>query len=290
MEAPGESTEQGPAVAGDARHVDWLAFCRRTAEGVTSALQGFRSTDERSATVGRGEGGDMTLVIDHAAEEAVFAELKALGVAVTAISEERGRVEIRGGGPTWVVIDPIDGSLNAKRGLPFHGLSIAVAEGQTMADVQFGYVHDLSSGAEWWAELGGGARQDEAALATAGEGDRIELLGLETARPDRVAANADWLCRWDAERVRALGSVALSLCHVAAGGLDAALSLREIRSIDAAAAQLIVREAGGAVSFPDAGANLDEVSLTLEMRSRVVAGASVARLERILSDLPAPAG
>ena len=45
-------------------------------------------------------------------------ELEQLGAPLTAVSEERGEVTFRGGGPTRVVIDPVDGSLNAKRGLP----------------------------------------------------------------------------------------------------------------------------------------------------------------------------
>ena len=65
--------------------------------------------------------------------------------------------------------------------------------------------------------------------------------------------------------MRALGSVAMTLCLVAAGQLDAMLRLRPIRSVDAAAAQLLVTEAGGAVAFPAA----DELSL--EMRSPVLA-------------------
>src|SRR5436190_22527130 len=108
---------------------DWLALCRRAMTGVRSA---FESCADRSQETGRGEGGDMALVIDRAAEDAIFAELEALGLPLTAISEERGQVELGGGGPVHVVIDPVDGSLNAKRGLPFACVSIAVASGPTM--------------------------------------------------------------------------------------------------------------------------------------------------------------
>ena len=60
-------------------------------------------------------------------------------------------------GPWVVVVDPIDGSLNAKRRLPFYCLSIAFADGPTIADVRFGYVRDFGSGEEWVAEAGAGA-------------------------------------------------------------------------------------------------------------------------------------
>jgi len=108
----------------------------------------------------------------------------------------------------------------------------------------------------------------------------LELLGLETARPEAVAAAAAQIGDVDAERVRALGSVAVTLCLVAGGQLDAMLSLRQIRSVDAAAGQLIVREAGGVVSFPEAE------RLDLEMRSRVLAARDPQLLARVRNAFP----
>jgi myo-inositol-1(or 4)-monophosphatase len=104
----------------------------------------------------------------------------------------------------------------------------------------------------------------------------MELLGVETARPSRVAAAADALAAVDARRMRALGSVAASMCQVAAGRLDAMVTLREVRSVDVAAAQLIVQEAGGAVALPGGDA------LDLEMRSRALAARDSEMLERLL--------
>src|SRR5213076_2767039 len=99
--------------------VDWLAVCRRAAERVRAALAPYATLAERAVEAGRGEGGDMSLVIDRAAEDAVLGELEALGVPLTVVSEERGELKLSGGGPVHAVVDPIDGSLNAKRGLPY---------------------------------------------------------------------------------------------------------------------------------------------------------------------------
>src|SRR5215212_6008296 len=124
---------------------DWLGAARRAAEALSAILAENPTTAERVVETGeRGEGGDRTLEIDAAAERAVFAELERLhdeGARFTAVSEERGIVDLGDGGVT-VVIDPIDGSMNAKRGMPHHALSIAVADGSTMADVVFAYVRD----------------------------------------------------------------------------------------------------------------------------------------------------
>jgi myo-inositol-1(or 4)-monophosphatase len=258
-----------------APEADWLAFSRRAAGAGRAALRRFPRTAERARKMGRGEGGDMTLAIDAAVEDALFAELDSLGVGLCAVSEERGVVDIHGGGPTRVVIDPIDGSLNAKRRLPLYSLSIAVAEGDDMASVTFGYVTNFPTGEEWWAFRGDGARCDGHLLAPAEPDTPLEILGLESAHPWLVSAAADAIAETEAHRLRMVGSIALSLCYVASARFDGMLSLRPARSVDAAAGQLIVREAGGEVSFPDSGASGPlGAGLGLEMRSRVVAGAT----------------
>jgi myo-inositol-1(or 4)-monophosphatase len=254
---------------------DWLGFCRRAAEAARAALRRFPTAAERAVVGRRGAGGDMTLVIDRAAEDAVFAELDSLGQPVTAISEERGEVELRGGGPVRVVIDPVDGSINAKRGIPFASVSIAVAAGPRMSDVEIGYVAELDHEVEWWAVRGEGAYRQGERLARLEPGP-LELLGLETAHPEAVAESAAGIAGLGAERVRAVGSVALTLCLVAAGRLDAMVSLRNVRSVDAAAGQLMVLEAGGSVRFPQ------DDSLSLRMRSPVAAARDAELLERVL--------
>jgi myo-inositol-1(or 4)-monophosphatase len=236
---------------------DWLGLCRRSVEGLERILADAPSTAERAVETGtRGHGGDRTLVIDASAEAIVFDELQVLhdqGVRFCALSEERGEVDF-GDSEIRVVIDPIDGSLNAKRGMPHHALSIAVAEGATMADVSFAFVHDFGPGEEFSARRGQGAWLNGARLdPSIGErrtGDgRLELLGIESADPRWVAASIDGLLA-NAHRLRAMGTIAATLCQVAAGRLDGMVSLKNGRGVDSAAAQLIVREAGGCVSFP----------------------------------------
>ena len=237
-------------------------------------MERYPRFEDRAEKTGRGEGGDMSLIIDRAAEDAVFAELEALGRPLTAISEERGRVAIHGGGPTQVVIDPIDGSLNAKRGMPLYCLSIAVADGLTMADVQYAFVHDFGSGEEWWAVRGEGAYRDGERLPPLPDDTRVEVLAIESGDPRRIARVATALAATTAHRLRLIGTLALALCWVAGGRFDALLSLRSVRSVDAAAGQLIVREAGGAILFPDIDGDGLTAPLDLDMRSLVVAARS----------------
>ncbi len=240
-----------------AHGADWLGAARRATRALADLLDEAPTTAERVSETGSvGEGGDRTLVIDAAAEDAVFAELEALhraGARFTAVSEERGTVEF-GGGDVVVVIDPIDGSLNAKRRLPHHSISIAVADGPTMADVFFGFVHDFGPGEEWTARRGEGATLDGALLPREPAERRardglLEVIGLESADPRWIAEAADALVG-TAHRVRALGTIAVTLCQVAGARLDGMATIKGCRAVDAAAAQLVVREAGGLVAQP----------------------------------------
>jgi myo-inositol-1(or 4)-monophosphatase len=270
---------------------DWLGFCRRAAGAARDAVQAYGTTAERAVETGRGEGGDTAYVIDRAAEDAVFGAIEGLEVPVIAVSEERGEVQVgeRSTGSedehVRIVIDPVDGSLNAKRGLPFACVSIAIASGPRMADVEIGWVAELDPrlskqdeprrGRDWWAAKGQGAFRDGEPLPPLRPGP-LEVLGLETARPALVAAAAPAIQAIEARRLRVLGSVAMTLCLVAAGQLDAMLSMRPIRSVDVAAAQLLVTETGGAVAFPE------DDELSLEMRSPVLAARDEDLLKRLI--------
>jgi myo-inositol-1(or 4)-monophosphatase len=259
---------------------DWLAVCRRATAGVRTELERFPDMRARSVTTGRGEGGDIALVIDRAAEDAIFRELEEVGLPLTVISEERGHVDLNGGGTTYAVVDPIDGSRNARRGIPGFSVSIAIASGGTLADVEFGYVCDLTMDEEWHAAAGEGAYLNEHELPQLSGADRLEMLALEMAMPDRLVGSAEAIAAAGADRIRALGSLALSICWVAGGRYDALASLAKSRSVDFAAAQLLVTEAGGVVETPEAG-EAAHASLDLTTRTRILAAASPAIAERL---------
>jgi myo-inositol-1(or 4)-monophosphatase len=267
---------------------DWLGASRRAASALRSMLAERTTIAERVIETGtRGEGGDRTLEIDALAEDLVFAELGALheaGARFRVVSEERGAVDFGGDGVV-VVVDPIDGSLNAKRGLPHHCVSIAVAEGPTMADVVFGFVQDFGPDEEWVAYRGRGATLNGAPLDPrigerrwASDG-KLELVGFESADPRWVLASAEGLVQV-AHRLRAIGTIAAALCQVAAGRFDGMLTLKGCRAVDAAAAQLIVREAGGHVAFT---AFEDPLAAPLDLlpHSPVVAARSPAGLSEL---------
>ena len=259
---------------------DWLDICRRAVEDVERVLAEMPPA-ERERAVGIGEGGDETSAIDEAAERVVVARLDAAGGDFTLVSEELGIRPARDGGTIHVVVDPIDGSINAKRGIPFFSLSIAVADGPTMGDVHFGYVYDFGAKEEWFADREGGAQLNDVELS-APPREHIELLSMEATRTDLVAQHVQAFVPV-ARRIRVMGSLALSLCHLAAGRVDAVCSLKEARSVDIAAGQLLVGETGGWVDLLDG--SLSEAPLDLEGRSRVVAARTREHYEQVAAAL-----
>jgi myo-inositol-1(or 4)-monophosphatase len=260
---------------------DWLELCRAAVADVDAVLERLPSRAEREPVVGQGLGGDETTAIDQAAEEAILARVRESAGAI--VSEEVGR--LGGSALPLLVVDPIDGSLNAKRGIPFFSISIAVAEGETMDDVVFGFVHDFGSREEWTARRGEGAWLNGQPLGTVRPKDRVEILSFEATRTSLVAQEAPKVADL-AHRLRIMGSLALSLCHLAAGRVDAVCSLKPARSVDIAAAQLLCTEAGLAVDLFDVEEPFGAAPLDLEQRSRVVAAGTFevcTRIARALS-------
>jgi len=263
----------------------WLDTCRLCVADIRGVLERLPTRAEREPVLRMGEGGDETTAIDQAAEHAVVARLEARGEDFVLVSEELGQRDFGAGGEVRVVVDPIDGSVNAKRGIPFFSFSLAVADGPTMGDVTFGYVYDFGSGEEWTALRGGGAFLDERPLDGPGPKERIEILAFEATRTDLVAERVAAMVGL-AYRTRIMGSLALSLCHLAAGRVDAVCSLKPARSVDIAAAQLLVRERSLAIDLPEAPP-FEEAPLDVTARSRVVAAASPEIAAELFSRLNA---
>jgi len=287
MGAISSRAEQAGTAAASALDADWDAICARIVAAQQRIFDEVRGIEERTTYEGVGQGGDHSLVIDRRAEDEVFAELDQLaaaGASFVAVSEERGEVQFGDGGEVRVVIDPIDGSLNARRTIPSHSLSLAVADGPSAADVVFGYVHDFGAGEAFAARRGGGATLGGAPISVHESPIGLEVVGIEAAKPEWaapvIAAMAD-----DVYRFRGIGSIAINLAYVACGRLDGMLSLRDTRSVDIAAGQLILREAGGHVGFGEPG--IEGADLALEARYPIVAAASAEGLAKLEAALRA---
>ena len=261
----------------------WLEVCRGAVEDLRGVLERLPTREEREPVVGDGVGGDETTAVDAEAEAAILRRLERLhadqGIDFHLVSEELGERTYGLAPTTRIVVDPIDGSLNAKRNIPYFSVSIAVAEGDTMKDVVFGFVHDFGSGEEWTATRGGGAFLNGEPLGELRPKEKIEVLALEATVAVSVADKAVAFAPL-AKRLRIMGSLALSLCFLAAGRVDAVCSLKEARAVDIAAAQLLLTELGLPIVFADAGP-FEAGPLDTAARSPVVAAGSQELCERL---------
>ncbi|HZQ04782.1 MAG TPA: inositol monophosphatase family protein [Gaiellaceae bacterium] len=257
--------------------MNWLERCRAAVADVKTVLAEMPDRDERERPIRKGKGGDMTAALDEAAETAALRHFDHDDVRI--VSEEIG---VKGSGRYQVLVDPIDGSQNAERGIPYFALSVAVADGDTIDDVFFGYVFDFGASEEWYAVRGEGAFLDGEPLTGEPKGE-IEMLSLEATKATLVRESLDALAPLT-DRVRVMGAQALSYCHLAAGRTDAVVCLKPSRPVDFAAAQLIVRERGFAFELFDAPP-LGASPLDLTARSRVVAAGNTQLCRTIATAL-----
>ena len=219
--------------------------------------------------LGVGAGGDKTARVDVVAEEAILETLSNSGIPFRVVSEERGVLDLGVGEPRYyAVLDPIDGSTNALRGIPFTATSIAFSKTSNLHDVVAGVVADLGRGDTYWAEAGKGAWKNGVRASTSGrtvlEDATIGVDFKSLAFRGVLDTLTDVLAK--VGHVRHFGANALEVCYVADGRMDAFVDIRgRLRVTDIAAAYLIVREAGGVMLRPDGS----EVEAELSPTSRV---------------------
>lgn len=217
-----------------------------------------------------GAGGDRTMELDRAAEAVVFAELEAIadrGDTFAVLSEEAGRRSFGADYPL-VLVDPVDGSLNAKQGIPLFGLMLAVLDGPNLEDTFAGCVLNLVSGEAWTSIRKQGAWRGGLPLKVlpAQRRDRIQLLGLETTPRSLIVATK---LVERSSKIRILGSMALSIAHTAAGGFDVFCAPIPVRVFDMAASLLLLSEAGG-VATNMQGEPLGSLPCSLETRTTLL--------------------
>jgi myo-inositol-1(or 4)-monophosphatase len=131
-----------------------------------------------------------------------------------------------------------------------------------------------------------GARLNGAVLAPLPPKEEIEILSFEATLTSLIARDAPKVAEL-AYRLRIMGSLALSLCHLAAGRVDAVCSLKEARSVDIAAAQLLCREVGLSVELFDDPRGFGEAELDLTGRSRIAAAGTADLCRQVATALSA---
>lgn len=234
---------------------------REVAAGVRKVVQPIKGAKEAREIIKMGADGTPTVKLDDVAEMAAFDVLRGIDIPLVVLSEESGLVRM-GDDPEYIcVLDPVDGTHNAVRGIPFYSISIAIApysDNATTKDIEFGLVMNLETGDVFEAQKGRGARFN-------GEKIKVEDKRLNEStfciymRNDIGKLND--LLR-EVKRIRNMGSVALELSHVAKGDYHGLVDLRNLLKVtDIAAGTLILEEAGGIFTPDSSMMDLEGISV-----------------------------
>lgn len=230
-----------------------LRLCHRVVDAVDAALAALGDWGGAGGRAGQ-------YGIDLVADRAVLSVLEGTGVGV--LSEESGVHDADA--ELVAVVDPVDGSTNASRGLAWYASSICVVDGD---GPRVAVVANLANGARYHAVRGSGAWRGESRLRPSGCTDMHRAVVGLSGYPRRHLGWAQY---------RAFGAAALDMCAVAEGTLDAfsAVGAAHLGSWDYLGGMLLCTEAGAVVADLD-GAEL----VTLDHRSRrAVAAAATPEL------------
>lgn len=274
----------------------WRETIIRITHDVADAVKPLLGTAEAGRDVGDGAGGDVTKRVDALAEGIIIDALRQTSEPIRIITEEQGVLVVnvdrkRKDVKFYAIVDPIDGSFNAARNLPFFAVSIAIAEGPLVRDITDAAVLNVATGDVFSASRGEGAwfNNKPATVNEAATSLSSAAMGVDVNPKKgefrRVGLFDQYAALLDApKKIRVLGSNTLETCLVATGALDCFVDVRgSLRLFDIAAAWLIVREAGGHVCELRDGEAIDmnNRELAIEGRLAVLATATLALKEEL---------
>jgi len=246
-----------------------LEVLYRISVAVQQVVRDAEGSPHRADVVAMGADGTPTEELDRLAETEILKVLDAEGVDWNLLSEEIGHVSR--GGQSTLVVDPIDGTSNALRSLPFSTVSLALGR-RDLAGIDLGLVRDLHRGTTYWAARGQGAFRDGRRIHTRPWTPRSEIFFVNLGRP---ASERGARLATKSRRIRSLGCASLEILMVAQGSADGYFfentpETRNLRATDVAAAYRILLEAGGGVSDAK-GQPIESFPLTVDRRTSIFA-------------------
>jgi len=265
----------------------WLEIFKGIGKKMRGGLSVILAKEGGRVPLGRGAGGDKTFPVDKWAEDIILAALVKAhkqGESFTLISEELG-IRKFGEGGNIILVDPVDGSNNAKSGIPFFSTSLALLNGETLSTLAVGYIINLAMGDEFWAVRAQGAYKNGTRIRTSPT-EGLVIAAYEASSPKADLPRLLPLLG-QAQRTRCFGSTALDLSYLAAGSLSVFATATASRAFDYAAGMLIVEEADGVITDLE-GISLDHVKVGLERTVPLLASANERLHAMVLDMLPRP--
>jgi len=231
------------------KNMEVIEVLLEASKRVYDNVKHLAGTKESGGDFGRGAGGDISRKIDVVAEKTVLDYLKEIKFDCVVLGEECGRVELSKNPRGFIIMDAVDGSTNAVRGLPFFCCSLAFATDSKLSSVTDGVVIDLSRGDMYYATKGKGAFLNGTKISVNSDENPIYfVLGLDISGISPKVLETLSPIISSSNHIRHFGANALEFGMLARGLIDVFIDLRDkIRVTDIAAGLLVALEAGGLV-------------------------------------------
>jgi myo-inositol-1(or 4)-monophosphatase len=261
-----------------------IEILREASNRIYENVKDIAGTDDAAGDFGIGAGGDTSRNIDIIAEKTVLDYLKEINFECIVLGEECGRVELSSNPKGFVIMDAIDGSANAVRGVPFFCSSLAFATENKLSSITDGVITDLSNGEMYWASENKGAFFDEKQIKVHKKDPIYKIVGINTSGSSIDLMKKLHPIFENHNHTRHFGANALEMAMFARGLMDIFIDFRDkIRIQDIAAGYVIVKEAGGLLL----DANLKPLDADLSYQTRVsfIAAANQKILDEIISQI-----
>jgi len=264
--------------------METIQVLREVSKQVYDNVKNMAGTEDAAGDYGRGAGGDISRNIDIVAEKTVLDYLKKINFECVVLGEECGRVELSENPKGFLIMDAIDGSANAVRGVPFFCCSLAFATEDQLSSITDAVVTNLSTGDMYWASKGKGAFLNEVPIHVQQKTPVYRIVGVNTS-----GISEELLLKlqpiFDSKNhTRHFGANALEMALFASGLMDVFIDLRDkIRIQDIAAGYLLIKEAGGLVL--DADLKPLDSDLGYKTRLSFIAAANNEILNDVMSEI-----
>ena len=263
--------------------MDTIKILRTASKLVYENVKDLAGTKEAVAgNFGRGAGGDISQNIDMIAEKTVLDYLKEINFDCVVLGEECGRVELSPNPNGFVIMDAIDGSANAVRGVPFFCCSLAFATNEKLSSITDAAITNLSTGDIYWTAKGKGAFLNDKSIFVHDEKPIYKVIGINSSGSSPELLQKIAPIFENHHHVRHFGANALEMAFLAQGLIDVFIDLRKkIRIQDMAAGYLLIKEAGGLML--DENLQPLDSDLSYETRLSFVAAANKEIIDEVFS-------
>ena len=264
--------------------VEVIEILREASNRIYKNVKDLAGTEDAAGDFGVGAGGDISRNIDITAEQTVLDYLKEIDFECVVLGEECGRVELSDKPKGFVIMDAIDGSANAVRGVPFFCSSLAFATENKLSSITDGVITDLTNGDMYWATKDKGSFLNDKQIKVQQKEPIYKIVGINTSGGSNELKQRMNPIFQNHNHTRHFGANALEMALFARGLMDVFIDFRDkIRIQDIAAGCIIVKEAGGLLL--DANLNPLDADLSYETRVSFIAAANQKILDEIMSQI-----